>query len=210
MPSRLLAATLAAAHPATPPPPLPCTTVDVAQAEVEAAFTKAVRPVAPPRAHEPRRWSVLMPVRVWLGGHDGVRAGLAWTETQSGLDGRWTQYADRALTFRVEWDLRDLTHDPLPPPPPTTAQHIEVALKAEQLADKLAEPLRQLKRAQAAARVLVVGDPLCGQVQADALAAAFVLRAVIGASQSGVTGPPTGSADPGPAAPRARPPASPE
>ncbi len=209
MPKHLLAAALVAhSTAAAPPPPQPCTVADTAVAEVEAAFRMAVQPIAPAPPLQPKRWSVLLPVRVWLGGHDGVRAGLAWTETQSGLDGRWTQFADRAVNLRIEWDLRDLARDPLPAPRLTALQQVQLALHAEQLAAKVAEPLRQLRKAQAAARTLVEGDPLCSSAQADAEAAAFVLRAVVAAVRASRSA--TGSVVPGPEAPLAPPIAAPE
>ncbi|MBI5609286.1 MAG: hypothetical protein HY902_10455 [Deltaproteobacteria bacterium] len=212
MPTRLLAAAVAAhaaAPPPPPPPPQSCAVAEVATAEIDTAFRMAVQPVAPVLPPQPRRWSVLLPVRVWLGGHDGVRAGLAWTETQAGLDGRWTQFADRAVNLRVEWDLRDLARDPLPAPRPSAQQQLELALRAEQLAGRLAEPLRHLRKAQAAARALVDGDPLCSAAQADAEAAVFVLRAVAAAVRAGRSAA-TGSAALGPGAPPAPPTADPE
>lgn len=178
----LIAAALAA-HP-TPAVPLhPCQAVDVPLDAIERAFERAAQPVSVPPPHAPRRWTALVPARIWIGGHEGTRAGLAWVETAAGVDARWAQYADRALTFRVEWDLRDLVREPTERPPPPADSRLELALKAEQLARRLSEPLRALRKAQAQAAMVLQGDALCSDAQADAEAAAFVLWAAVRAGQ---------------------------
>ena len=52
----------------------------------------------------------------------------------------------------------------------STRQRIELVLKAEQLASRVAEPLHRLRRAQAVAKSMYQGDLLCAQAQADAKA----------------------------------------
>lgn len=161
----------------------PCTVADVPNAAVRQAFAVAERPIAwippPPRS----KWSVLVPAKVGLWLHDGVRAGIGWTDSFAGQSGRWTQFDDQFVRLLITWDLRPLTAQPPARRPPDLAERIEPLIKVEQLAQRAAEAIRALRKAQALAATTAEGEPLCREMQGEAEAAALILDALIAAAR---------------------------
>ncbi|MSQ83974.1 MAG: hypothetical protein EXR77_14015 [Myxococcales bacterium] len=160
----------------------PCVVADVTTAAIRQAFALAVRPTSPlPAAPAPSAWWVLVPTHINLGMHDGVRAGLGYTDSQSGGAGRWTQFDDQWLRLSLSWDLRPLVPSAGSKVAPDWGQRLEPLIKVESLATRAADAVRTLRKAQTVAASAVAGEALCRQAQGEAEAAALILDALIAA-----------------------------
>jgi len=160
----------------------PCVLPDVSMPVLREAMARLTRPAALAAAPEPGRWHALLPSRVNLLVRGGERAGTYTNEVGPALE-RDLYVADRGMTVRLDWDLRPLWAPPLGPRQPPADLYLNHAVHAEELANRVARQLKDLRKAQAVALVALNGDPVCHDARADAEAALLVLESVVSSAR---------------------------
>lgn len=159
----------------------PCAVPDVAHAAVRVALDRLATPavVRPPQLE---RWRALLPIRVTAGVRTGVATGDGWSDGASGPYERFTNSSQLGYTARMEWDLRPLWAQPLPPRLPGRQDRLRQALQAEELGRRVAIQVQKLRAAQGLATQAEQGDFVCHDAQSDAEGAMLVLEVLMGAA----------------------------
>ncbi len=157
----------------------PCRVPDVPTQALRIALGQAVAPKPVPIL-EIDRWRAALPVRMSASMHNGWLEGDGWSATSAGPSQRTSSSASLGYAIHLQWDLHGLWARAPLRAGPTTAERLQRALHAEELARRAAAQLQRLRRAQALASQAQDGDYVCQDAQAEAEAAALVLGVMIG------------------------------